>query len=162
MKMMMNCREVIDLIYESAGEDTLPMALQFSLSLHLFFCPRCAAEMKKMELLNDVLENDFLPPAPGMEDMVMDKIAAEDRGGQGEILDAPTGFSFRGWVIIGCFILLSLSTVFFSMDFIKVAKNQGSSFLLPVGLTIGIVLTSYGAFFIGSHLKELSARFRLH
>jgi hypothetical protein len=35
------------------------------------------------------------------------------------------------------------------------------SFLLPVGITVGIVLTSYGALFIGGHLKELSERFRL-
>jgi hypothetical protein len=48
------------------------------------------------------------------------------------------------------------------MDFIKVADTQGSSFLLPVGITIGAVLTGYGALFIGSHLKELSSRFRIH
>jgi hypothetical protein len=162
MKTMMSCREVIDILYEPAGEESLPLTFQLGVSLHLFFCSRCAAEMKKIELLNDVLENDFLPPAPGLGDIVMEKIAAEERGGQEENLDAPAGFSFRGWVITGCFILFSLSTVFFSMDFINVAKTQGSSFLLPVGLTIGIVLTSYGALFIGSHLKELSARFRLH
>ena len=36
------------------------------------------------------------------------------------------------------------------------------SFLLPVGITIGVVLTTYGALFIGSHLKELSERFGLY
>jgi hypothetical protein len=35
------------------------------------------------------------------------------------------------------------------------------SFLLPVGITFGIVLTSYGALFIGSHLEEFSERFGL-
>jgi hypothetical protein len=30
-----------------------------------------------------------------------------------------------------------------------------------VGITIGIVLTCYGALFIGSHLKELMERFGL-
>jgi hypothetical protein len=161
MKILMNCREVMDLVYESAGEDPLPAMLQARVGLHVLFCPRCAAEMKKLELLSDVIENDFLPPVPRMGDEVMRKIAAEARDGQEEALDAPAGFSLRGWVIAGCFILLSLSTVFFSMDFISVAKTQGSSFLLPFGLTVGIVLTSYGALFIGSHLKELSARFRL-
>jgi hypothetical protein len=48
------------------------------------------------------------------------------------------------------------------MDFINIADTQGSSFLLPVGITIGAVVTGYGAFFIGSHLKELSSRFRIH
>jgi hypothetical protein len=47
------------------------------------------------------------------------------------------------------------------MNFVAIANSEGSSFLLPVGITIGIVLTCYGALFIGSHLKELSSRFRL-
>jgi hypothetical protein len=106
------------------------------------------------------MASDFLPPFPEFEEMVMEKISAE-ADGEGEAADAPAGFSFRGWIIIGCFVLLSLSTVFFGMDFIKVANAQGSSFLLPVGLTIGAVLTGYGAFFIGSHLKQLRDRFGL-
>jgi hypothetical protein len=65
-------------------------------------------------------------------------------------------------VIIGFIILISLSTAFFGMDFIHIAAFAGSSFLLPVGLTFGGILTGYGAIFIGSHLKELSAWFRLH
>jgi hypothetical protein len=47
------------------------------------------------------------------------------------------------------------------MDFEKVAHRQGSSFLIPVGITIGVVVTGYGALFIASHLKELSERFGL-
>jgi hypothetical protein len=160
MKILMSCDEVMDALYDSAGEGSLSMALQFRVSLHLLFCPHCAAEIKKLDLLRDVQETDFLPDAPGIEDKVMEKIAEEGgRADNGEALDAPTGFSFRGWVITGCFILFSFSMVFFSMDFINLANTQGSSFLLPVGLTIGVVLTSYGAIFIGSHLKELSNRF---
>jgi len=30
-----------------------------------------------------------------------------------------------------------------------------------MGITIGIILTTYGALFIGSHLKQLSERFGL-
>jgi hypothetical protein len=161
MKVLMNCEDVLDAVYESAGEEPRSLAFQLGISLHLLCCPRCAAELKKLELFYDVLETDFLPAAPGVEDTVMKTIAAQGYEENEEALDAPAGFSFRGWVITGCFILLSFSTVFFSMDFINVANAEGSSFLLPVGLTIGVVLTSYGALFIGSHLKELSNRFRL-
>jgi uncharacterized membrane protein YoaK (UPF0700 family) len=48
------------------------------------------------------------------------------------------------------------------MDFIKVADNWCSSFLLPIGMTVGAIVSAYGALLIGSHLKELSDRFNLH
>jgi hypothetical protein len=47
------------------------------------------------------------------------------------------------------------------MDFGTVADHWGSSFLLPIGITVGAVVSAYGALFIGSHLKELSHRFNL-
>jgi hypothetical protein len=146
-------------IFEAAGEGSFPLLTQIRMSIHLFFCSRCTEEVKKMELLHSVMVTDFFPPSPDLEDTIMQKISAEDID---EALDAPTGLSLRSWVIIGCFVLLSLSTVFFGMDFINVADTLGPSFLLPVGITIGVVLTGYGAFFIGSHLKELSSRFRIH
>jgi hypothetical protein len=148
-------------IFEAAGEGSFPFLTQLRMIIHLFFCSRCSEEVKKMELLHSVVVNDFFPADPSLEDAIMRKISAEviDEEMAG---DAPAGFSLRSWVIIGCFVLLSLSTVFFGMDFINVADAQGSSFLLPVGITIGAVLTGYGALFIGSHLKELSSRFRIH
>ena len=78
-----------------------------------------------------------------------------------EIFAIPGGLSTRGWVIAGLIILISLSTAFLGMDFEHIANVAGMSFMLPVGITIGIVLTSYGALFIGSHLKELTERFGL-
>jgi hypothetical protein len=147
-------------IFEAAGEEALPFLTQLRMGIHLFFCSRCAGEAKKMELLHSVMINDFFPPAPDLEDAIMQKISAE-AADEESVADDPAGLSLRSWVIVGCFVLLSLSTVFFGMDFIDVADAQGSSFLLPVGITIGAVLTGYGAFFIGSHLKELSSRFRI-
>jgi hypothetical protein len=148
-------------ILETAGEGSLPFLTQLRINIHLFFCSRCIDEVKKMELLRSVMINDFFPPDPGFEDAIMQKISVESIDVP-SARDAPAGLSLRSWVIIGCFVLLSLSTTFFGMDFIDVADAQGSSFLLPVGITIGVVLTGYGAFFIGSHLKELSSRFRIH
>jgi hypothetical protein len=100
-----------------------------------------------------------LPPSPDFEDMLMERLYAENDVTRET--DAPTGFSFRLWVIIGFFVLLSLSSSFFGVNFVEIANSEGLSFLLPVGLTIGMVVTCYGALFIGSHLKELSSRFRL-
>jgi anti-sigma factor ChrR (cupin superfamily) len=136
------------------------MLAQLQVGLHLLICPGCAQEVERFEAIRDMLRYDFLPPAPGLEDSIMASIAAEE--GEtleeleaGEIAVVPGGISTRGWVIAGLVLLVSLATVFFGMEFNHVALDAGMSFLLPVGITVGIVLTTYGALFIGSHLKEL-------
>lgn len=168
----MSCARILDKVYEYSGcmpgtEDSMPLLVQLQVGLHLLICPNCAQEVERFEVTRDILRSDFLPPAPDFEDSVMAMIAAEE----GESLAAleaeeagvliPGGLSTRGWVIAGLIILASLGTAFFGLDFNRVARDAGMSFMLPVGITIGIVLTSYGALFIGSHLKELSERFGL-
>jgi hypothetical protein len=113
-----------------------------------------------------MLRTDFLPIPPAfIADSIMDRIRAEAFDMTADMpceAEGPTPeVPFGGWVATGFIILFSLATSFMSMDFISVAAAQGSSFLLPVGITIGVVVTVYGAIFIGSHLKELSDRFRL-
>jgi hypothetical protein len=170
----MNCAKIMDNVYEYWGGDqriegSIPLLVQLRVGIHLLVCPDCAQELERFEVTRDILRNDFLPVSPGLEDSIMSSIAAE--AGEtlaepeaGEIANGvavPGGLSTRGWVIAGLIVLISLATAFFGMEFNKVALDAGMSFLLPVGITIGIVLTSYGALFIGSHLKELSERFGL-
>ena len=153
------CDTVISNLYEFEKDGSLSTLTQIRTWFHLLFCPGCAAELKKIQCVDEMMKNDFFPPVPHFEESIMQTINEESE--MEEKIDAPTGFSFRGWVFIGFFMLLSLSSVFFGMNFIEIANNAGLSFLLPIGLTIGIILTCYGAFFIGSHLNELSMRFRL-
>jgi hypothetical protein len=168
----------MDKIYDLTGEESIPFLVHLEISLHLLFCPRCTEELKNLEAVQDIMRNGFFPASPGIEDAIMARLS--ENAGSGEFLDIPadealpfisdplihpdfpSGLSFRSWVITGIIILVSLSTVFFGMDFENMARSQGSSFLIPVGITIGVVLTCYGAFFIASHLKELSDRFGLH
>jgi hypothetical protein len=167
----MNCNKLMDTFYEYSGDESLPLLLQLRISLHLFFCPGCAQEVERYEAARDMLRSDFFPPAPDLEDAIMALIAGENSGvrapsvlEEGEWLespDTPGGLSTRSWVIAGLIILVSLATAFIGLDFHKVALAAGMSYLLPVGIITGIVLTSYGALFIGSHLKELSERFGL-
>jgi hypothetical protein len=172
------CRSIRDKIYDSIGEESMPFLVHLEISLHLLFCSRCTEELKNLEAVQDLMRNGFLPPAPGMGDAIMAKLlentgAWEPAGISADeehpFIDDPpvhsefsTSPPFHSWVIIGIIILISLSTVFFGMDFENIARSQGSSFLIPVGITIGVVLTCYGALFIASHLKELSDRFGLH
>ena len=155
----MDCQTVMETVYEAEKDSPLPVLTQIRIELHLLFCPGCARELKNLQHLAEVMKTDFLPPSPDFEESVMEQLYKESE--TEEQLDAPAGFSFRLWVIIGFFVLLSLSSSFFGKNFIEIADAAGLSFLLPVGITVGMILTCYGALFIGSHLKELSSRFRL-
>jgi hypothetical protein len=131
-------------------------------SMHLIFCSACAKEAHKLELAETAMK-DFFPSPPASLDIeasIMEQIDAlpEMPARDSEYV---TGLSLRSWVIIGVFMLFSLTTTFFGMDFENVANSQGQAFLLPVGITVGAALTGYGALFIGSHLKELSEWFGL-
>ena len=147
----------MDTVYESETDSPRSVFTQIRIGLHAIFCPSCSVELRNLRRLEELMKTGFLPPSPGIEDSVM-ACLYEDSSEEEEI-DAPAGFSFRGWVIIGFFVLLSLSSSFFGVNFTEIAQTEGLSFLLPVGITIGMVLTCYGALFIGSHLKELSTFF---
>ncbi len=152
----MNCAKILDLVYE---QEDMSLFNRIRVGLHLLVCPDCAQEIERFEVCRDILHNDFMYPAPDLEDAVMAMISAgEDEDCEAEV---PGGFSIRGWIIAGIVLLVSLATVFFGIEFNKVALIAGMSFTIPIGITIGIVLTSYGALFIGSHLKDLSERFGL-
>jgi hypothetical protein len=149
-------------MYEYVGEEQLPLQLRLRIRLHSFFCPQCAQEIERFELSQDILRSDFFPPAPNFVEAVMLQIRKEEDAVAPIIREAEAGISFTGWVITGIVLLVSLVSVFFGADFIKIVNFEGNSFLLPVGITIGAALTCYGALFIGSHLEELSHRFGIH
>jgi hypothetical protein len=155
----MSCAKILDIVYE---QEDMSLFNRIRVGLHLLVCPDCAQEIERFEVCRDIMRNDFMFPTPDLEDTVMSMISAEE----GEIAEAqetevPGGFSIKGWIIAGIIMLVSLATLFFGLDFNKVVLVAGMSFTIPIGITIGIVLTSYGALFIGSHLKMLSERFNL-
>jgi len=156
----MNCPEILDMVYEES--DSMPLFNQIRVWFHTIICPSCAQEIERYHVSKSILKNEFFPISPGLEESIMAKIDTLDE--EKDIKDAyavPGGLSTRGWVIAGLIIFISLATSFFGFDFRHLTDESGMSFLLPVGITIGIVITTYGALFIGSHLKELSERFGL-
>jgi hypothetical protein len=153
----MKCDDFINLVYES--EEKFSVRQRLALAFHVFCCGHCSRELRRFEEARELLASDFIPPSPDFTGVIMDKIYAEEQ--DREIFDIPGGVSTRGWVIAGIIIMVSLAATFFGDDFTSIAASQGSSFLLPLGILIGIIVSVYGALFIGSHLKELSERFRL-
>ena len=156
----MTCRGFMDKIYDDLGTGECSPAESLQLKAHRLFCPRCAAEERALRAAWRLLgDGEFFPESPDLAEGIMARVYAEEPVSAGEEPEAVAGVSFRGWVVTGFIVLISLSTSFFGVEFGKIAASQGSSFLLPVGLTIGCVLTGYGALFIGSHLKAFSLRF---
>ncbi|MDR1443898.1 MAG: peptidoglycan-binding protein, partial [Treponema sp.] len=156
----MTCNDLLDKVYEYSGESSLPLPLRLQIWLHCLICPQCAQELERFRLAQDILQNDFLPPGADFADAVMARLEGlsqiDGELGTGGLYEE--GVSLRRWVVTGLVLLFSLSSAFFGMDFVKVAAREGSSYLLPLGITIGAVLSCYGAIFIGSHVKELSER----
>jgi hypothetical protein len=152
------------MFYEYSGGDpdnSIPFINQIQIWLHTLICPNCAQEIERFEVSRNIMNDDFFPASPGLEDSIMAMVAEEELPEAEGINAVPGGLSTRSWAIAGIIIFLSLATAFFGLDFQNLAHETGTSFLLPAGITIGCVLTIYGAFFIGSHLKELSERFGL-
>lgn len=162
----MYCSKILDLVYEYSGsehdpQDSMPLFNQVQVWLHLLFCSNCEEKISRLEKARDIMKEDFFPYSPDIEESIMAKIALEKDTTEPARYSIPGGISTRGWIIAGLVILTSLATSFFGLDFQKIADETGISFLLPVGITIGIVLTAYGVFFIASHLKEFIERFDL-
>jgi hypothetical protein len=149
---------IIDDLYDSMGEEASFLSY-IKNSVHLFFCPACSKEARKLERVETAMKN-FFPASPEFEESIMEHVETLPKIPVRESTH-PTEVSMRGWVVTGVLMLFSLLTTFFGIDFERVASSQGIAFLIPVGITIGAALTCYGALFIGSHLKELSERFGL-
>ena len=159
----MNCSNILDMVYES--ETPIPLINQVQIWLHTIVCPSCSQEIERYQVCNSILREDFFPSSPMLEDSIMAKVAAiaaeEEHKKIEELQTAAGGFSTRGWIIAGIIIFVSFAAAYFGLDFKRLANESGISFLLPMGITFGIVLTLYSALFIGSHLKEFSERFGL-
>ncbi len=154
-------KHIINDLYDSMGEEKSFFAY-IKQSAHLLFCRECSYEARKLENAQ-ALMGDFFPDMPcqsAFEDALMEQVY---RLPDAEDTETPcvTELSMRRWVLIGVILLCSLLIGILGEDFGTLAHNLGRDFLMPVGITIGAILTGYGAIFIGSHLKELSERFGL-
>jgi hypothetical protein len=156
----------MDRVWESLGAESgicRRILTWLAILPHRLYCSRCNERLRQLEEAREFMKTGFFPSAPDFEERVMKLVREQSALGEvPEPLGEVPAISFRGWIITGCIVLLSLGSAFFGMDFTQVAANEGSSFLVSIGLTIGMVVTGYGALFIGTHLKELSIRFRLH
>ncbi|MCL2801510.1 MAG: peptidoglycan-binding protein [Treponema sp.] len=157
----MNCSKIMEMYYED-DENSFSLLNQFQIVLHTFFCPHCAEEIENYKSALTIMKEDFFPaPSAETENSIMTLVNSEQTESSYSPSFIPGVPSTRGWVIAGIVLIVSFVTAFFGFDFQKLASESGMSFMLPMGITIGLVLTTYCILFIGSHLKELSERFGL-
>ena len=152
----MKCGTVVKALYEESDEQTV--FLRCAIALHVVFCASCGEQKRKRDMAARVMRERFFPEAPSITNRVMAAVHAET-GSKKESTAALV--SSRVWVVAGCFILIMLTTAFFGVDFHSIAASSGLHFTLPLSLTIGAVITAYGALFIGTHLSELCKKFGL-
>ena len=160
----MNCEKILNEVYDFSEHNLhnqMPLSTRIRIGLHLLICSDCTRKIERYEVCKDILKSDFLPPSQNLEEKVMSLILSEEEKACEEEAVVTGGLSLRGWVIAGLIMLVSLASIFLGFDFNTIAHNAGISFMIPIGITIGIALTCYGSIFIGSHLKELSRRFGL-
>ena len=158
------CKNIMEIVDESEKQGIFQSLLRLRASFHLFLCPDCSEKRKKMCFIREIMKTDFLPPQPNLDEVIWMSLRNDfplEKKYIDEKMRVPSVFSFKTWVLIGLFVLFSLSSSFFGLDFIEIARTEGLSFVLPVGITIGMIVSCYGALLIGSHLNELSSRFKL-
>ena len=147
----MNCDRAMDRILSADADGRLPL----SVKLHLLFCPRCAAEARRLGGALALMKTVFPPIPADLSERIMAAIAAEAPE------KAREHVSFRNWISVGATIVAAMVLSPFGADFGWIERNFGTGFLLPVNIVLGLVLALYCALFIGTHLTEFSERFNL-
>ncbi|MDR2467380.1 MAG: peptidoglycan-binding protein [Spirochaetaceae bacterium] len=159
----MNCDTVVRHLYEDDidynKEPKLSLLSRLCFTVHYLLCPACAVQKHKLETAKRLLRQSCIPPSPArLSETIM---MAIDMKYYGKTALLPEAIPLRIWIVSGIFIVLSLSSAYFGLDFNTIADKNGLSYLLPVGITIGGVITAYGAMFIGTHLDTLCEKFGL-
>ncbi|MDR2864861.1 MAG: peptidoglycan-binding protein [Spirochaetaceae bacterium] len=149
----MECKTIIDSFYD---DEEISYFFRLRRSLHLLLCSSCAHEVHKLDIACTLMHHDFMPPSPDVGDLVMDILREDEDAG---IETNQRMVPLRGWIIVGFFMLLALTSAYFGGDFLPEAGANGLSFLIPLGITIGALVIAYGALFVGTHLDMLCKKF---
>jgi hypothetical protein len=167
---LLHCQEIIDRAADIPGEEET-LLWKFITALHVFLCPDCGDKLDRVSQVKEVMREDFfpvvaVPECRSLEDTIMAQVGTEipelyHISSEMEE-DNAVELSFRRWIIAGLVLLCSVFLLFFGLGFDRLQALGGNSFLLPVGITVAVFVSGYGAMFIGTHIKELSARFGLH
>lgn len=149
----MKCDEKLDKILCTDDEVSLSFITRLQFFFHSFFCDYCRSVIEQYEDSRELMKNDFFYDIPDMSDEIMNQVLREET--VLEDAEIHEWISFKKWIIAGCIILVSLVSAFFGFNFNTVAASGDSSYMLSIGLVIGLIVSIYGLLFIGTQMKQL-------
>jgi hypothetical protein len=149
----MKCDERLDKILCADEDTSVSFVTRVQFLVHAFFCDHCSFVLKQYECSKELMKTEFFYDLPDMSDEIMNQVLREEIVAEDiEILE---WVSFKKWIIAGCIILVSLVSAFFGFNFNAVASSTDSSYMISIGLVIGLIISIYGSLFIGTQMKQL-------
>ena len=129
------------------------------LRLHLATCPECRALVAEHEAsLEAIRAAATLPVDATIEEAIEARIMAAVH-----LLPAPRReLHARDWAISGFVIFASLALVPIDANYGILRDLFGEGSTMSLYLVLGLVLTIYGAVFIGTHMTELEPFVKRH
>ncbi len=149
----MKCDEKLDKIFCADEDAPLSLISRTQFLFHTFFCDHCRTVMEQYEDSRELMKTEFFYDVPDMSDTIMNQVFMEET--IPEDVEIYEWISFKKWIIAGCIIVVSLASAFFGINFNAVAVSRDSSYMLSIGLVIGLIVSIYGLLFIGTQMKQL-------
>ena len=129
----MKCEKAINDYLKNDDKYRIP----FFVRIHMFFCPRCSAEIYRFAAAMNWLEDETLwKTDSNITGYVMDRISMKDIYSERRV-------SGLKWVIIGMVIFSSILLINFSNSFIWLKEQYGLEFIIPLSIVLGLGLTIY-------------------
>ncbi len=145
----MKCKNAINQFMLLDDYKNLPWRIKF----HILFCKNCRQEIRKLtEELNSLTCKTPFYITRDISDDVMNII------NNFRTVQQKNMSNFK-WIAAGAIMLSSMFLVSFSNSMIWLKSTFGSSFIIPLSIVQGLVITGYAALFIGSHLDGLKKTF---
>ncbi len=139
----MKCEEAVQFFLKQE-DNKLPLLLK----LHMMFCPGCRKEIHELQgIFSGALGNPPFIMARDMSESVMSTIALSE-------LNREIDFSPLRWLLVGLTIFASIFLISYSDSFIWMKEHFGSGLEIPLNLVLGIAITCYAVFYIGTHLES--------
>lgn len=123
----------------------------FRMRRHLVSCASCKRHVEAVDTVLGALRDAESATCERAGERLEDRVMAAIR-----LMPPPQrDFSVRDWIIAGSVIATSMLLIPLGEYFARFNEAFGARYTLPLSLVLGIVLTAYGALFVGTHMDEV-------
>ena len=140
----MKCNNAIQLFFESEDSGYIPFFVRW----HMIFCRSCKDEIRAMQNVFKSAQIPSIIEIPkDMSGRIMNRIMDSN-------IVFERNISFSKWLFVGIVIFSSIFLISYSDSFAWLKQHFGSGLEIPLNVVLGLVITLYGASFIGTHIDE--------